>query len=318
MPFQPGTDVWSQERDYSELMREMWGSPSRWNVRKSYADVAAKLGIDEETVRNRLKRMREGGFLLGWRLFPNPRLLDRESVFLYMSLKIPGHSDDAVKLLAACEGVVTITKLLGNNLLVMVMDDPDHRSVKEIENLAIHESTMIAPGMKLPDTSFQMTSLDWRIVATMGRNAEMPVTETASELGISARTVKNRLNRMMDSSAIFIMPLTDVSKTVGVAYQLIVESREGMLAEVDSMVSRRIGNVVFRALDSTRNIIFGFTGKNLAEGSQIEKWIRKLPEVRSARLNVVEEVIYVFEWLDEEAGRRAASMREQIRKQERH
>lgn len=292
----------------------MWGSPSRWNARKSYSEIANRLGIDEETVRNRLRRMREGGFLLGWRLFPNPQLMDRESVFLYMSLKRSESSDEAIRRLSACEGVVTITKLLGNNLLVMVLDDRDHRSVEEIENLAIHESTVKAPGMKLPDTSFRMTSLDWRIVAGMGRNAELPVAAIAAELGISARTVKNRLNRMMDSSAIFIMPLTDVRKTVGVAYQLIVESCDGRLGEVDRLVSGRIRNIVFKAFDSTRNVIFGFTGRNLAEGSQIEKWISEQPEVCSARLNIVEEVIYVFGWLDDEARKRASSPGRSTRK----
>lgn len=288
----------------------MWGSPSRWNSRKSYADVAEKLGVDEETVRNRLKRMREGGFLLGWRLFPNPQLLDRESVFLYMTLKNSESSDEAIARLAKCEGVVTVTKLLGNNLLVMVMDDPSHRSVKKIESLAMHETTLKAPGMKLPASKFRMTSLDWRIVSHMGRNAEMPLAEVAIKLGITARTVKNRLNRMMDSSAIFIMPLTDVKKTVGVAYQLIVEVREGQMGVVDGLVSRRVNNVVFKAFDSTKNMIFGFTGKNLAEGSQIEKWIRLQPGVRSARLNIVEEVIYVFGWLDEEARKRGPSLHE--------
>lgn len=93
-------------------MRELWGSPGLWNVRKTHADVARKLGIDEETVRNRIKYLKDSGFLLGWRLLPNPALLGRESEFLFLELEDQDSKEEVISKLRAMDGVVIITKHL--------------------------------------------------------------------------------------------------------------------------------------------------------------------------------------------------------------
>ena len=73
-----------RNKAYSDLMRELWGSTDIWNTKKSYIEIAARLGVDEETVRNRVKHLRDVGFLLGYRLVPNPTLLGR----VFASLRI--------------------------------------------------------------------------------------------------------------------------------------------------------------------------------------------------------------------------------------
>jgi DNA-binding Lrp family transcriptional regulator len=61
------------------ILRELTSPASfRWNVRESYASIGKKLGVDAETVRKRVKRARERGFLQSWRLIPNPDALGEE------------------------------------------------------------------------------------------------------------------------------------------------------------------------------------------------------------------------------------------------
>lgn len=237
-------------------MRELWGSPSRWNVRKSYVDIADKLGVDEETVRNRLRRLREGGFLLGWRMFPNPQLMGGDSVFHCLESGDSARIDAMLPRLIKGESVVTISRLFGNRLLVMVLDDNNHEAVKGIGWMGLGEIKQLAPGIRLPGSQFKLTSLDWRIITRMLRNAERPVTEVGREIGVSARTVKNRLNRIMDKSAIFVSPLTDVRKSIGIPYQLIIDGDDGKKAELNRMVTEKVGNVVFRPFDSGNGPIY--------------------------------------------------------------
>lgn len=290
-------------------MRELWGSPERWNVRKTYADVASKLGVDEETVRNRLRRLRESGFLLGWRAIPNQTLFNREPVFLYLELGSVAETDNAVELLKGYDGVHTIARLFGNLLLVALYDDPGHSSSGKIAELCIGRVRMLAPGLHVPKTDYAMASLDWRIVNRMLRDAEMHLSDVATSIGVSQRTVKNRLNRMMDASAIFVAPMTDVGKTVGVPYQLIVDCQEGTAPEVNRIVSSKIGRVIFRASDSGSGLIFGFNGKNVSEGSELERWLEQQPHILSARMNIVESVVYTFDWLERETKRLGAMSR---------
>jgi DNA-binding Lrp family transcriptional regulator len=293
--------LWGQDKAYSTLMRELWGSPGQWNVKKSYAEVARELGVDEETVRNRIKHLRESGFLLGWRVFPNPALLGRRSTFLFLELNDPGSKDKTISQLRGMDGVVTIASLYGKGLLLTVFDDEDRDSSRRIAERGVAEEALT--GMALRTSNFRMTVTDWQIVRLLLKDAERDVREVASELGVSARTVTRRLNEMMAASAIFVTPSVDLRKASGVPYQLMVQSEEGAKSEVDRLVASKIDNVVFRAAYSTNGLIFGFTGANVAEGSKILQWVKRQEGVSSARMNIMEEAVCAFDWLDEEIQR---------------
>src|SRR5437763_14533678 len=99
-------------------MRELWGSPDVWNTKKSYTEIASKLGVDEETVRNRIKHLRESGFLLGYRVVPNPVLLGRAFASLRIEFKDRDSKQGAIPRLAQTGGGIHIgstedTRVLG-------------------------------------------------------------------------------------------------------------------------------------------------------------------------------------------------------------
>jgi DNA-binding Lrp family transcriptional regulator len=150
-----------------------------------------------------------------------------------------------------------------------------------------------------------MTVTDWQIFRLMHHNAGRSVKEVAAEVKVSVRTVKRRLDKMLAASAIFIVPMIDQAKSTGVSYQVIVESREGQKSEVERLVTTKIGNLVFKTTDSSNSLIFGFSGRNAAEGKELLGWLEKQRVVRSARINIVEQIVYVFDWLEREARRRA-------------
>lgn len=292
------------DKDYSDLMRELWGSPGRWNARESYVDVARKLGVDEETVRNRLRRLKESGFLLGWRLMPNPSLFGRSSIMQHLAFDGPSAKEDAIPRLKKMDGVVVIASLYAPDLLVTLFDDGSHAASRKLAALGAKGPTEWH-GMGLPQTAFRMTPTDWQIAGLMLRDAERSVAEVAAQVKVSVRTVKRRLDSMMAASAIFIMPMVDQAKSSGVSYQVMLESQEGRKSEVDRIVTGRIGNLVFKAADSSNNLIFGFSGKNVAEGKELLDWARKQPAVKSVRINIVDEVVYAFDWLEREVTGRA-------------
>jgi DNA-binding Lrp family transcriptional regulator len=286
-------------------MKELWGSPGRWNVRKSYVDIARNLGVDEETVRNRLKRLKESGFLVGWRLIPNPSLFGRSSVMQHLTFESPATKEEAISRLKQMDGVVVVASLYGADLLITLFDDMERTASKRLATLRSKSEPAEWQGMRLPPTPFKMTPTDWRILRLMLRNAERSVAEVAAEVKVSVRTVKRRLDTMMADAAIFIVPTIDQAKSTGVSYQVIVESEEGQKSEVDRLVTSRIENLVFKAADSSNTLIYGFSGKNVAEGRELLDWLTKQPGVESVRINIVERVVYVFDWLERETGRLA-------------
>ncbi|MHB8566438.1 MAG: AsnC family transcriptional regulator [Nitrososphaerales archaeon] len=299
--------MWAADKSYSDLMKELWGSPGLWSRKKTYVEIARKLGVDEETVRNKVKVLKESGFLHGWKLLPNLALLGRSSYFVSLEFRNEEEKEQAIPKIAQQDGVIIIANIYGSSLLVTMADDPKLNLAKKVSALAEKAESFVTPGMNLPGLlSFKMTKTDWQIIKLLLRDAERKVTEIAKEVKLSTKSVNRRLNEMMNSRAIFIMPVVDLRKAGGISYHLLVEAGEGKKSEVDEAVSSKIPNLVFRASAAKNDLIFGFNGTNIAEGSEILKLVKKIPEVKSAKLNIVENVVHVYDWIEKEVEKRVA------------
>ncbi len=202
-----------RDKAYSDLMRELWGSPDIWNTKKSYIEIAAKLGVDEETIRNRVKHLRDTGFFLGYRLVPNPVLLGRTFASLRVEFKDRESKQAAIPRLAQLDGVINIGSTYDKSVLVTLLADQDQDFSKLIFGLGVEGEVSWVPGLGLRSTRFRMTRLDWEIVNILLRDAERKLDEIANQLKVSTRTVKRRLNMMMKETAIFTMPMVDLRKT---------------------------------------------------------------------------------------------------------
>src|SRR5881409_131895 len=198
-------------------MRELWGSPDVWNTKKSYTEIASKLGVDEETVRNRIKHLRDSGFLLGYRIVPNPALLGRAFASLRIEFKDRDSKQAAIPRLAQTGGVINIGSTYDKSVLVTMFADENQDFPKLIANTGIDGQVTLVPGLGLRTTSFRMTRLDWEIVSLMLRDAERKLDEIAKQLRVSTRTVKRRVNMMMEDAAIFAMPIVDLRRTEGIS-----------------------------------------------------------------------------------------------------
>ena len=293
-----------RDKAYSDLMRELWGSPDIWNTKKSYTEIAAKLGVDEETVRNRVKHLRDSGFLLGYRLVPNPALLERTFASLRIEFKDRESKQAAIPKLAQLNGVINIGSTYDKSVLVTLLADQDQDFSQLIVGLGVEGEVSWVPGLGLRSTRFRMTRLDWEVVSLLLRDAERKLDEIANQLKVSTRTVKRRLNMMMKETAIFTMPMVDLRKTEGISYQLRVQSEQGKKSELEKSIVAKIGNVIFRASDSQNGSVFGFTGANVAEGNDILEWVKQQPGVNSASMTIAERVVQVFDWVESEVKKR--------------
>jgi DNA-binding Lrp family transcriptional regulator len=69
------------------ILREIYRHPSlRIGGRESYAQLASGLGVDDNTVRASLERMRRSGFLKAWSVSLNPHALDMECKSMLVKL----------------------------------------------------------------------------------------------------------------------------------------------------------------------------------------------------------------------------------------
>lgn len=71
-------------------------SSPKWNVRESYSNISRKLGVDEETVRMRVNRAKERGFLPAWRVMVNPLLINCQEANLDLEVRNEQDKGDAI------------------------------------------------------------------------------------------------------------------------------------------------------------------------------------------------------------------------------
>ncbi len=143
-----------RDKAYSDLMKELWGSPDIWNTKKSYIEIAAKLGVDEETVRNRVKHLRDIGFLLGYRLVPNPTLLGRVFASLRIEFQDRESKQAAIPRLAQMDGVINIGSAYDTSVLVTVLADQDQDFSKLIVGLGVEGEVSVVPDSALERLAF--------------------------------------------------------------------------------------------------------------------------------------------------------------------
>lgn len=291
--------MWVGDEGYSGLVNELRGSQGYWNAKKPYVEMARNLGVDEETVRNRIKHMKKSGFLAGWRLLPNPSLLNRTYSFLLLKIKDPNSKQETISRLMSKDGVVFIINYYGDTILITLFDDYQKMSSKQIFDLGTVTYPIVSE-ISVPRTDFQMTALDWDISRQLLSNAEKKVASIAKVVGASEKTVRRRLEKMMASSAIFVSPMTNLRRMTGVCYDLMIQSKAGEKAEVDSFALSKITNLVFATGDSKNGSFITFGTSNVSQGDEIFMSVKQCSKVESATMNIIEEVIHNFSWLERE------------------
>lgn len=198
----------------AEIMRYV-AAPAgfNWNPRESMAVIAQQVGIDEDTVRARIKKMKDHGVMQDWHVVINA------SVFGHQMSRIQtGPVDESNKAalraqLALVDGVQWIFDLFQAGFGVVLY----HASDVELERRRslVGQITGTDPRVweiPMPPVEVTLDAKDWRILGRMLDDPRVPLSELATASGCSTKTVKRRLDRLADGKVAFTTGGTDLSK----------------------------------------------------------------------------------------------------------
>ena len=285
----------------ASIMREMATSPSHWDVRRSYVDVARKLDVDEDTVRNRLNMMKEMGLLLGWRLIPNARLLGMESSNVVLEFSDQESRDSAQALVRRAPGTVLIQNFFGRTMQVTMFHREAGDPGRNLKAQGVRADILTSWTVKLPNSEYRPKETDWRIIALMLRNAETKLPAIAAGVKASTRTVRRRVSSMMSSSAFFMQPLLDLRKAMGVTpCQLLVKCSPSSKRAIDEAITSRFERMVFRLTNSETHSTFTILCSNVGEMKDVGGWAKSQPGVVFAKTDILEQQDYVHDWIERE------------------
>lgn len=292
------------------IMKELSSPRSfRWDIRESYASIAERIGVDEETVRRRVKRARESGFLKGWKLFLNPHLIGLESTGMQLEIDDEERKADVISQVEQVDGVVILVNFHGRALRIILYYEGEKDLEEKIQRIraVCRSDDLVRWAGGFPAVDQRMRRTDWEIVKAFRGDPRRSPSEVADEVGVSTRTVKRRLTAMTVNNCVFMLPELDYDKSLGVACDfLIVCPDDAKKRLVDSQVRAKLDRLVFSLTDVKGFSMFALICPNLSESEQIRKWIQSFDGVNEVKVDIMRENILVDRWMDEEIERRVS------------
>jgi DNA-binding Lrp family transcriptional regulator len=293
------------------IMRELESPHSfQWNVRESYATIAKKIGVDEETVRNRIARQTRAGLLTGWQLIVNPHLIGRESASVELEVGDPSDKRPAIAKIELIDGVVSILDLHSAGLQAGVYYRHERaleKSVSLMEEICGTRRSLVWK-VPFPACDLHMSETDWAILAIIRKDPRKKLSRIASEARVSTRTASRRLGSMVDGFAFFLHASVDFRKLGGLAYRLLVRTdNPANKSKMDQSILSKVETVEWSYTYSDEYSMFVVYCENLAQAEQVSSTVKKVEGVGSVRMDIIEDQITVQDWIDDEIAVRMAS-----------
>lgn len=187
--------------------------------------IGARLGVEPETVKARLARMEAAGFLRFYQVYPNFRHLGLQASAYLFRVPDEDRKTDAIRRIEAIDGLVEIHNFLGAEMCV----DLSYRNPTDLSKKLRLLSDFTGDAgptpfyeRHMPEAKKALTRLDWRILKALRYRARRPLSDVASEVNASVKTVKRRFDRMAKDGSLFIVPAVDPSKATGIVlYELL-------------------------------------------------------------------------------------------------
>jgi DNA-binding Lrp family transcriptional regulator len=283
-------------------------SPLDQNPRKSYSAISRKLKVDENTVRNRIRKLRESGFLRGWRIAINPNLIDQKMAQVWFDVRAPHTKREAIRDASTIPGVAVVKDLYGDSVCLVLYHDGEKaiERVKElIANLA-GSSNVVAVEEPFPRCDIILKGDDWRIIHSLQKEPAKTRTLLSNELGLSAKTIHRRLRKLIEGDALYqVAELSPKSLSGSIVCGLLVFYKDpGAAYQTRRTIHSRIGEqLIFANTDDPGHGYYAVVLANIASVGELLEWVSQLPNVKGARIDIVQDVISVYSVYEEQLER---------------
>lgn len=285
----------------ARILKELSQSP----VRESYASIAQKLRIDEETLRKRIKRL-YGQEFETLQLALNPHVIQRKGATIELQLDDEARKPTVISQVKLVDGVVQIIDFHGRELEVVVYYEDEHdlsRKVQLISSICADKKPFYWL-VDFPTSSIRLRKTDWQILKAMRKDPRKSLVEIASEIHASVRTVRRRLSLMTKGNVSHLMPVPSFEKSVSFSCSLLIHCPDSKKRNaLDKLLLSKVEKIVFHASSQEYSIVAGVF-QNFHEADQTARWIRQVDGVDDLKMRIMKDFIFLGDWLDREIEKR--------------
>lgn len=273
-------------------------------LRKSFRSIAKDLGVDQGTIRTRMKRLQEQRILKGWYLGVSPGLTGHDVGYAWLALEPESNKIETINGLLSVPEVERICSYLGPKLSMIFLVEKGSDSDTTIKrlgemaggNLALHKQGVV----QVPTRTLKET--DSSIIRSLQEDPWKPFSFVAKEVGISTKTVVRRVARLSEDGAIYMVPIIDLKALQGIIpVELVVDYLSPQLrSRANERITSHIREELVFAGNSGPYGYFALIASNLSQMEQIGRWAKQQDGVREARVEALQDVmlnrIHYEEW----------------------
>ena len=173
--------------------------------RATFRDLAKKLGLSVNAVHKRFRSLQDQGIINRLTVHPSPAAMG-SSICMLLARFDPLDEECVYERLTSNERVLTIYASSGDYLFVMMIPLPgeDFEDVVESIQDDCRLYDVFFDEIKLPAPEEPLDEKDHCIITALQGDSRRPLQEVSDITGISLKTVKKRVRRMMDESLIWM------------------------------------------------------------------------------------------------------------------
>ena len=264
--------------------------------RPSSADLGKKLGLDKKTVRVRVNRMEDSGFIKYYQATPNLSLFGMHATSLFRFNAVNLSTKKAViNHLHEVPRLVESSDYIGTSLTGSMAGATREEARGGADYLASrYELGVVVLGNRpIKEPSTRVDNLDWQIIKSLRYDARSSDKNLAEALSVTQRVVGYRVAKLLRSGALRTKAVIDPQRQAGlVFYELELAIDPQRRSAISSILREKHGDKLWNLSSPTVDVVlaslFCFT---IAEPEESALQMLEVEGVRRCQLFILKEVI---------------------------
>jgi DNA-binding Lrp family transcriptional regulator len=258
--------------------------------------IGRKLGLDEKTVRIRVKKMEDSGFIKYYQAIPSLAFFQLKTMNTYRFEALNITTKHRVKrYLQELPFIVDTIDYLGQTVSVSIsgtsFEEIDQAATELANRFELHKWVLGSHIIKEPVSVADR--LDWQIIQRLRYDALSGVKELSKSLSITPRMVEYRINKLLGSGMLLVRAIINSQKQQGlIFYELEISVENAKQYEVIKRLSEIYAEKLWSVRTLAAGILLGnFFAFTLAEPEEAYINILKLEGVRYCSLFIFKETV---------------------------
>ena len=248
----------------------------------------------------------------------NPRLLGVRLAQIWFDVRPPSAKDELIRKLSLMPGILAISDCYGPSLTLVMMYESEISVKKELELIArmSNARSLVRANIPFPECAIELSHTDWRIIKAIQTDPRQSYSVISREVGMSQKTVKRRLQRMIEEKALFVIPSWNPRALDGaiIADLVVFYGNPGSKTDLDHRIVSQFDKLLISTrLSDIEHGFFNLLIRNISAAKEILAWVNEQPGVGKAFIELVQDRIEVYESFNEPVDRKLTEASMSIR-----